>query len=554
MAGPTGPGGFGMKSTGFFGMTVMLSAAVGLGALVATVAPTAGGAGAPLGAGGPGAAALAPANAELSQLKLAPPPPPAPAVAPPSFADLAERAIPSVVQISSMRYIEDAQDPHEMFRDNPLFRRFFEEEQQPPDAPGDGQRPRSRPERSGGSGFFFTTDGYIMTNRHVVEKAEDLRVRTSDDREFEAKLVGIDPYLDLAVIKVESDKPLAALPLGSSDALRVGEWVVAIGNPIMYRNSVTAGVVSGKGRRLNGDATELGDYIQTDAAINFGNSGGPLLNARGEVIGINTAIVRNDGGPFGGRGGLIEGIGFALPMDAARRSLDQLVTTGTVRRGYLGVSVSPLSENGAAFYGLPDASGAVVQRVDADTPAAKAGVRQEDVIISVDGRPVSNSSELVNAISAKRPGDVVRLDIWRFDTQAKRGQKLALDVTLAERRIGLEEEEGRAAPVPSPKEAESETSLGITVGPVRPEMREMLEKRGIRGVLVTAVDPTSNAYREGLQPGAVITDVNGKPTPTVADFRSVVQGIKPGDVVRAIVRSMDGDQALIFFRAPAARK
>jgi serine protease Do len=330
--------------------------------------------------------------------------------------------------------------------------------------------------------------------------------------------------------------------------------VLAIGNPIMYRNSVTAGVVSGKGRRLNFDATELGDYIQTDAAINFGNSGGPLINARGEVIGINTAIVRNDGGPFSGREGLIEGIGFALPMDAARRSLDQLVATGTVRRGYLGVSVSPLTAQSAVFYGLSDTKGALVQRVDPDTPAAKAGVRQEDVILTVDGRPVSNSNELVNAISAKRPGEVVRLDVWRFDTQAKRGQKLPIDVTLAERRIGLEEEEGRAAPAPSPKEVESETSLGITVKPVRPEMRETLEKRGIRGVLVTDVDPTSNAYREGLQPGVVITDVNGKPTPTVADFRTVVQGVKPGDVVRVIVRSQDGDQALVFFRAPAARK
>jgi serine protease Do len=540
-----------MKSTGFFGMTVMLSAAVGLGALVATVAPTVGGG--PAGPGGPGTAAVAPAD--LSPLQLAPPPPPAAAIAAPSFADLAERAIPSVVQIASMRYVEDQQDPHEMFRDNPLFRRFFDEEQPQPDAPeGDGG-PRSRPEQSGGSGFFITTDGYIMTNRHVVEKAEDLRITTSDDREFEAKLIGVDPYLDLAVIKVDSDKPFPALPLGSSDALRVGEWVVAIGNPIMYRNSVTAGVVSGKGRRLNAfDRAELGDYIQTDAAINFGNSGGPLLNARGEVIGINTAIVRNDGNPFRGREGLIEGIGFALPIDAARRSLDQLISTGTVRRGYLGVSVGLLSADAATFYGLPNNKGALVQRVDEDTPAAKAGVRQEDVILSVDGRPVSNSSELVNAISAKRPGDVVRLDVWRYDTQAKSGQRLAIDVTLAERRIGLDEQEGRAAPAPAPRETESETSLGITVKPLPPEVRELLEKRGIRGVLVTAVDPTSNAYREGLQPGVVITDVNGKPTPTVAEFRSAVAGVKPGEVVRVIARSLDGDQALYFFRAPAAKK
>ncbi len=540
-----------MKSTGFFGMTVMLSAAVGLGALVATVAPRAG-----AGTGsGAGAAALAPASIDSSQLKLAPPPPPAAAVAPPSFADLAERAIPSVVQIASISYVTDQQDPHEMFRDNPLFRRFFEEEQQQPEGEPDTEPPpRSRPQQSGGSGFFFTTDGYIMTNRHVVEKSEELRVRTSDDREFEAKLVGVDPYLDLAVIKIESDQPVAALPLGNSDALRVGEWVVAIGNPIMYRNSVTAGVVSGKGRRLGFDATELGDYIQTDAAINFGNSGGPLLNARGEVIGINTAIVRNDN-PFRGREGLIEGIGFALPIEAARRSLDQLVSTGTVRRGYLGVSVGPLSADGASFNGLPDNKGAVVQRVDPDTPAAKAGVQQADVILAVDGRPVSNSTELVSAISAKRPGDSVRLDVWRYDTQAKTGQKLAFNVTLAERRIGLEEEEGRAAPTPAPRETESETSLGLTVRPVRPEMREPLEKRGIRGVLVTEVDPASNAYREGLRPGAVITDVNGKPTPTVADFRAVVQGIKPGDVVRVIVRTTDGgDQGLIFFRAPAAKR
>ncbi len=539
-----------MKATGFFGMTVMLSAAAGLGALVATVAPP---------GAGPGAtptARIAPAVTDLDQLKLAPAPSPAAMeVVAPSFADLAEAAIPAVVQIASTRYVEE-QDPHDMFRDNPFFRRFFEEEEGDGSSPNNPEAPpRRRPDMSGGSGFFFTTDGYIMTNRHVVDKAEDLRVRTSDDREFEAKLVGVDPYLDLAVLKVESDRPFPALPLGDSDSLRVGEWVLAIGNPIMYRNSVTVGVVSGKGRRLVFDPSELGDYIQTDAAINFGNSGGPLINARGEVVGINTAIIRNDptGDPFRGRAGMIEGIGFALPISAAKRSLDQLVATGTVRRGYLGVSVGPLSAQAASFYGLKDTKGALVQRVDADTPAENAGVRQEDVILAVDGQPVGSSTELVSAISTQRPGDTVRLDIWRFDPQEKSGRKLTINVTLAERRIGLDDAEQSPGPSPTPREAESETSLGFTVQPVRPESRDSLEKRGIRGVIVTDVDPTSDAYREGLRPGAIITDVNGKPTTTVTEFRSVVHGIKAGEVVRVIVRSMDGNQALLFFRAPGEK-
>lgn len=536
-----------MKATGFFGMTVMLSAAAGLGALVATVAPPG------AGAGVPPAGRIAPAVTDLDQLKLAPPPSPAAtAIVAPSFADLAEAAIPAVVQIASTRFVEE-QDPHDMFRDNPFFRRFFEEEEgdrSAPDTP-----PRRRPDQSGGSGFFFTTDGYIMTNRHVVEKAEDLRVRTSDDREFEAKLIGVDPYLDLAVLKIESEQAFPALPLGDSESLRVGEWVLAIGNPIMYRNSVTAGVVSGKGRRLVFDPSELGDYIQTDAAINFGNSGGPLLNARGEVIGINTAIIRNDptGDPFRGRAGLIEGIGFALPISAAKRSLDQLISTGTVRRGYLGVSVGPLSAQAASFYGLKDTKGALVQRVDADTPAQQAGVRQEDVILSVDGQPVGSSAELVSAISTRRPGESVRLDVWRFDPQEKSGRKLVIDVTLAERRIGLDEADEGPGPSPAPREAESETSLGFTVQPVRPESRDALEQRGIRGVIVTDVDPTSDAYREGLRPGAIITDVNGKPTTNVSEFRNVVRGIKAGEVVRVIVRSMDGNQALLFFRAPGEK-
>ncbi len=474
-------------------------------------------------------------------LDLVPPPPADQAVQVPSFADLAERAIPAVVSITSRKVVE-RKDPHEGLMDNPFFRRFFQDRPMPP-LPEQGPGKKDE-ERWGGSGFFITRDGYVLTNRHVIEGAEHVVVTTSDDDEYEARIVGTDPYLDLALLKVDADREFPALPLGDSDSLRVGEWVIAIGNPIMYRNTVTVGVVSGKGRRLGFDPSDLGTYIQTDAAINFGNSGGPLLNARGEVVGINTAIIRDDPGhPFRG---YVEGIGFALPISQAKRVLDQLAREGTVHRGWLGVTVSPMTREKAEYYGLDSVRGAFVNDVADDSPAADAGIREEDIILAVNGTPIRDSGALVDAISSHLPGEEVTLTIWRDR------KKIDLKVTLGERKVGLDENA-----VPSSPRRQEETdegsaeALGIRVVPLPPGWKKTLEKKGVEGgVLVDDVDPASEAWRKGVRPGLVIADVNGKATPTVRAFREATSGIEPGQVVRLRALLRDGEELFLFFRAP----
>ncbi len=475
-------------------------------------------------------------------LDLVPPPPADRAAAVPSFADLAERAIPAVVSITSRKVVE-RKDPHEGLLDNPFFRRFFQDRPVPP-SPGGGPGKQKDEERWGGSGFFITPDGYILTNRHVIEGAEHVVVTTSDDDEYEAKIVGTDPYLDLALLKVDADRELPALALGDSDALRVGEWVIAIGNPIMYRNTVTVGVVSGKGRRLGFDPSDLGTYIQTDAAINFGNSGGPLLNARGEVVGINTAIIRDDPGhPFRG---YVEGIGFALPISQAKRVLDQLAKEGTVHRGWLGVTVAPMTREKAEYYGLDSPRGAFVNDVAEDSPAADAGLREEDIILAVDGTPIRDSGALVDAISSRLPGDEVTLTVWRDR------KKVKVRVKLGERKVGLEEGAAPSGPRQERQEDEgSAEALGIRVVPLPAGWKKTLAKKGLDGgVLVDDVDPASPAWQKGVRPGLVIADVNGRATPTVKAFREATAGIKPGQVVRLRALLRDGEELFLFFRAP----
>ncbi|NJN65034.1 MAG: PDZ domain-containing protein, partial [Acidobacteria bacterium] len=397
----------------FVVMTLLIMVAVFAGVVVASLIPPV-------------------VNASAQELVLAKPASvPVTTASVPSFADLAEGALPSVVQIRSRRFVRESNDP---MLDNPLFRRwFFNEDNQP--------EPREREEESGGSGFFLTSDGYVLTNRHVVEEGEQFRVTTYDRKEYDAKLIGFDPYLDVAVLKIEGNGEFRPLVLGDSDSLRVGEWVMAIGHPINFENTVTIGIVSGKGRRLiSGGARDVGNYIQTDAAINRGNSGGPLINTRGEVIGINTAIIR---GGFA----QVEGIGFALPITLAREVLDQLVKTGTVRRGWLGVSVRALDDEMVAYYGMPSRKGALVSDVTAGSPAADAGVKNGDVVISVDGQEIQDSSDLVEKVSRRRPDETVELGIWRLRSldEPGSGQLVKIRVTLGERRVGLE---GDEAPAP----------------------------------------------------------------------------------------------------------
>jgi serine protease Do len=474
------------------------------------------------------------ARVDAQELDLIPRPSPNAGLVVPSFADLAEPAIPSIVQITSTAYVEQAQDP--MF-DNPFFRRFF---RQGPEEEDEEREPQRRQRQSGGSGFFITEEGHILTNRHVVEEGEEFRVRTANDQEYEADLIGTDPYMDVALLKVEGNEPFPALALGDSSELRVGEWVIAIGHPLSFDNTVTAGVVSGKGRLLAaGGARDLGRYIQTDAAINFGNSGGPLLNTRGEVVGINTAIVR------GGLARNVEGLGFALPVDSAKRVLDELAATGTVKRGWLGVTIQSVDREQAEYYGLERPIGAEVNGVTEGSPADDAGMRMGDIILSVDGEPVEDNLDLVDLISQRRPGDTVELGVFRPEPRERAGERMMISVTLGERRVGLDEE---PAPLRQDEGGEDISALGFTVEPMPPRMRESLEEPG---VIVTDVDPQSQAYRKGLRPGNVVLEINGQKTPTLSEFRQAVAGVESGDIVQALIYRGDAEmQDVLFFRAP----
>lgn len=504
-----------MSRPEFVGKGLMMGAAVIAGAVLAAVVP--------------------PVERAADGLKLAPPPREAPAAALPSFADLVERAIPSVVKVTSRKAVTEPEGGS-LF-DNPLFRRFFRH--QNPHAPG-GSQPQVQ---QAGSGFFFTTDGYILTNKHVIENGDTFRIQTNDGDLLDAELVGTDPYLDFAVLKVDADREFPALPLGDSESLRVGEWVVAIGHPLIFNYSVTVGVVSGKGRRIADNPGELGEYIQTDAAINFGNSGGPLLNSRGEVVGINTAIIRNGRVAFGEEQ-LVEGISFALPITPVRHVLEQIVRTGTVKRGFLGVTVSPVDRLVARYYGLEKPRGAVVEAVTEGMPAAEAGLRPGDIVLEVEGQPIADSSSLVRVISDHAPGDKVELVIWRDNSEHR------LVVELAERPVSPSE--ASAAPEESREEAEpeSESGLGFTVEAPSAEDREELADRGLEGVWITDVEPNSSAADRGIRPGLLLMELNGRPIRSVEDYRRAVEEIASGSVVRARVADPGRSEALVFFEAP----
>lgn len=508
-----------MSRQRFLMLTLILALAVAGGAMVGTMM-------APL------------KSAAAAELELAPSPSRGSADVLPSFAGLAEDASPSVVLITREIFREQDQGGGMDMEDiPPFFRRFFDE----PFGEDGPDRPSPTPRTSSGSGFFITEDGYILTNKHVVEGGERLTVETATGEIFEAQLKGTDPYYDVALLKVDADQKFPALPLGSTEALRIGEWVMAIGNPINFRDSVTVGVVSGKGRRLEMSPDQLSSYIQTDAAINFGNSGGPLINAQGEVVGINTAIVRQRQiSPM--QREVIQGINFALPIDVVRPHLDQLASEGTVRRGYLGVSVQSVDPEAAEFYGLEEPRGALVTDVSAGTPAADAGIQADDVILSVDGQQLDGSSALVSIISNRSPGDAVELEILR------NGDRMTKTVTLGERRIGIDEE----APAPQPEEEEDGevSGLGFTVSPMPPQMKEAMAEQGIEGLQITDVDPRSNAYQKGLRAAGFLLELNGTPTPTLEAFKKARDAVEPGSVVRVRIADRTGNEVVLFFRAP----
>ena len=395
-----------------------------------------------------------------------------------------------------------------------------------------GREPRRREEFSGqgrdfegprqgsGSGFIIDRSGHILTNHHVIEGADRITVTMADGRSFRALVAGVDPAIDVALLRVEADGDLPAAPLGDSDDLRVGEWVCAIGNPLGYVHSVTVGVVSFVGRKLF-DAS-LDDYIQTDAAINFGNSGGPLINAAGEVVGINSAISSR-----------ASNIGFAVPINQAIAVLPQLKAHGRVARGFIGVGLTDVTPPLQRALDLDVSRGAMVQDVTAQSPAERAGLRPYDIVLEVEGRQVLDNEELIRDISARQPGSVARLEVLRDD------RRVTVQVKLAERPArdqddGPETLGARPARPRLPEPAN--TPLGLSVRDVDRSSAGRLDiPDGVSGVVISRVDPTGSAFQAQLRRGFVIMEINRRPLRNAADYQRVVNGARPGDVLALYV-------------------
>jgi serine protease Do len=409
------------------------------------------------------------------------------------FASILKPALPAVVNISSSKVVKPKSESGPF--NDPFFRQFFG------DQFGQQMRPRPEREQSLGSGVIVTPDGTIITNNHVIDGASDIKVFLSDNREFQAKLVGADPKTDVAVLRIDATG-LPTLPLGDSTKLQVGDLVLAIGDPFGIGRTATMGIVSATGRGNLG-IENYEDFIQTDASINPGNSGGALIDLHGDLIGINTAILS------GGSGGN-QGIGFAIPIAMARNVMDQIVHHGKVVRGYLGVHIQPVSPEIAKQFGLGQPHGVLIGDVSPDTPGARAGLKRGDVVLEVNGQAVDQANQLQLQISQMAPGTPVKLQIWRD------GKAQDLTVTLGE------------LPEKAEKTSEGENSggalEGVDVQNLTPEIAQQLNlSAGTRGVVVTAVDPASPAAASGLERGVVIQEVNHKPVSNIAQFRQALE-------------------------------
>ena len=416
-----------------------------------------------------------------------------------SFADLAEQISPSVVNITTSTTVAGRTGPQGIVPEGSPFEDFFREFQ---DRGGQGDRPR----RSSalGSGFVISEDGYVVTNNHVIEGADEILIEFFEGFELPAEIVGTDPNTDIALLKVESDEPLQFVSFGDSDTARVGDWVMAMGNPLGQGFSVSSGIVSARNRALSGT---YDDYIQTDAAINRGNSGGPLFNMDGDVIGVNTAILSPNGGSIG--------IGFSMASNVVTRVVDQLQEFGETRRGWLGVRIQDVTDDVADALGLTEAKGALVSDVP-EGPAMDAGMEAGDVIISFDGRDVEDTRGLVRQVGNTDVGKAVRVVVNR------EGATQTLLVTL-----GRREDAEAAVPASQPVEEEPPAAMdlmGLTLSPLSAEIREQLElPDSARGLAVMDVDETSEAFEKGLRAGDVITEAGQTQVITIADLQERIE-------------------------------
>ena len=411
---------------------------------------------------------------------------------PDSFAELAEKALPAVVNISTQQTVEQRRRGPDMPQFPPgspfeeFFKKFFDQE------PGEREG-RPRRTTSLGSGFIIDPSGIIVTNHHVIDEADEITVRLQDDRELEAEVVGRDPKTDLAVLRVQSDEPLPFLEFGDSDKTRVGDWVIAIGNPFGFSSTVTAGIVSARKRDIR--AGPYDDFIQTDAAINKGNSGGPMLNLEGKVVGVNTAITSPSGGSVG--------IGFAVPSSLAAPVIDQLRRFRETRRGWLGVRIQNVTDEiAAAFEGFGEPRGALVAAVMPDSPADEGGLQAGDIVLSFDGKQVEKMRALPRIVSDAEVGATVPVEVWR------KGETVRLEVVVGR----LEENDPASASAESGTKEHPVEALGLVVARPNDELRKEYEldeevlERG--GLVVVGVAPGSDAQQKGLEPGDLIIEAD----------------------------------------------
>lgn len=428
---------------------------------------------------------------------------------PQSFTEVAKNIGPAVVNVSTVKTIRGT---------GRVFRHFFGPFEEGPFQDFFDKFFRGIPEedikqKSLGSGFIIDKEGYIITNNHVVEGAEEIKVTLSNGKDFDGKVIGRDSKTDIALIKIKSWKDLSTVKLGDSDTLQVGEWVIAIGNPFGFENTVTAGIISAKGRVIG--AGPYDDFLQTDASINPGNSGGPLINTRGEVVGINTAIIA---------GG--QGIGFVTPINMAKEILPQLKEKGKVTRGWLGVMVQKVDPELAQSFGLKEASGALVADVTPGGPADKAKINQGDIIIEFDGKPIREMNELPRIVGMTPVGKRVAVKVIR------EGREKRSWVTISELK---EEKIARVGPPGGPAE-----DLGITVEEITPALARRYGVAGETGVLITHVERGSPAYEKNLRLGDIVKEINGKRVTNIHDYRAEIEKLDEGDIVRLWVKRGEG--------------
>jgi serine protease Do len=430
-----------------------------------------------------------------------------------AFASVAEKDSPAVVSIKANQAITQTYSRDWPFGNSPFDDEFFEQffgrqprRQQPQQQQRQPQQRKIiRPVQ--GSGFIVSQDGYILTNNHVVEDAEKIMVTLLDGRELQAKLIGTDPSTEVAVIKIDANN-LHALEMADSDTLEVGSWVIAIGNPFGLSHTVTAGIVSAKGRSGLGLST-YEDFIQTDAAINPGNSGGPLVDLDGKVVGINTAIVGAN---------INIGIGLAIPINIAKSVYDQLVQKGKVVRGFLGVTIQDITPDLAESFKLKDTKGVIVPDVSPDSAAAKAGLKAGEIIVAFDGQPVEKAAEFQRRVAMKKPGSKVEITVLRD------GKKQTLTAKLEER----PSDEQLAANI----KGQAAEKLGITAQNLTDDLAKQFGLVGQKGVLVTDVEPGSPAAEAGIQPGSLIQEVNRNPVENVKEFKEAIDtAAKEGKVM-----------------------